>query len=403
MVASEGSSMRLIKPHRKSRAGCGNCKLRKVKCDEGKPTCKKCKASSYLCNYGGNNAALELCANDATRLKAFDILSFSLDPAKSLGVSRYVFEQHDVDLLSRFRNRTILTVTTDRNRRVYQDHIVEIAPQYPFLMHSLLALTSMHDRYLSGSHNQPRPAREAFHQYRTIALFNARLAKSVQPSPSESAALWVTAVLLSTTTFCRIEATTPEEAWPLKQPSPSDLSWVTMGEGKTRLWNMTRPFTSEARFQGLVPPSIKGIIPKSSTQSDLNGLPSGLIKLCDLDLVANDKNPYHAVAATLAKAIHIDYVSRLLSFLILISNIPPDYKLLLKQKDPRALLLLAYWYAKLCEVEVWWLRPRALLEGHATCIYLRRYHSDDSELQDVMRSLWTTLHNGLLGCRSEFE
>lgn len=40
-----------------------------------------------------------------------------------------MFEQHDVDLLSRFRNRTILTVTTDRNRRVYQDHIVEIAPQ----------------------------------------------------------------------------------------------------------------------------------------------------------------------------------------------------------------------------------------------------------------------------------
>ena len=31
MVTSDGTSVRLIKAHRKSRNGCGNCKLRKVK------------------------------------------------------------------------------------------------------------------------------------------------------------------------------------------------------------------------------------------------------------------------------------------------------------------------------------------------------------------------------------
>ena len=46
-----------------------------------------------------------------------------------MGISRYVFEQNDVDLLSRFRNRTILTITTDRNRGVYQNQIIDIAPQ----------------------------------------------------------------------------------------------------------------------------------------------------------------------------------------------------------------------------------------------------------------------------------
>ncbi len=261
-------------------------------------------------------------------------------------------------------------------------------------MHTLLALTLMHDRHLNGSRNQAQPATEALHHYKSIALFNARLAQAMQPCPTESAALWVTAILLSTITFCCIVATTPEEAWPLKSPSVSDLSWLSMSEGKTQLSKMTRPLTSEERFHGLIPPSTKGIIPKSSTQSELSGIPTELIKLCKLDTVADNSNPYHAVAATLAKSMKMDFASVLLSFFCLMGNIPPDYKALLKQKDPRALLLLAFWYAKLCEVPLWWLQPRVSLEGHAICIYLRRYHPN-VELHRVMQVLWRDMHNWL--------
>jgi hypothetical protein len=265
--------------------------------------------------------------------------------------------------------------------------------QFPFLMHSMLALTSMHDRYLSGSHAQSQPASEAFHHYQSIALFNARLATPVRPSPEESAALWVTAILLGTTTFCRIEATRPEEAWPLNLPSTSDLSWLAMSEGKTNLWKMTQPFTSDSQYQGLVPPNTKGLLAKSSTQFELSVLPVGLVEICNLDIVTDEKNPYHTVATTLANSMNIDYISRLLTFLCLISNLPPECKLLLKEKDPRALLLLAYWYAKLCEVELWWMHPRASLEGHAICIYLRRYYPDDLKLQDTMRMVWASIHS----------
>jgi hypothetical protein len=260
--------------------------------------------------------------------------------------------------------------------------------QHSFLMHSLLALTMMHDRHLQCT-LATQTTTETFHQYQSIALFNARLAKPVQPSPPESVALWVTAILLGIMSFCRVEATTPEDAWPLKPTSASDLAWLAMSEGKTQLWKMTQPFTTESRFAALVPPSAKGIVPKSSTTSELNVLPLELVNMCGLDKVADNRNPYHAVAATLAKVFNEDYISTLLSFLVLINNIPPKYKLLLRQKDPRALLLLAYWYAKLCEFELWWIRPRASLEGHAICIYLGRYHQDDSRLQSLMRDIWT--------------
>lgn len=95
------------------------------KCDEGRPICKRCKASSYLCNYTGNNTALELLVNDTTKLAAFDVVSFSLN----LKTTRYVLKEHDVELLSRFRSRTTLTITTNRNRSIYQNQMVEMAPQ----------------------------------------------------------------------------------------------------------------------------------------------------------------------------------------------------------------------------------------------------------------------------------
>ncbi|KAL3496357.1 hypothetical protein BJX62DRAFT_251197 [Aspergillus germanicus] len=37
--------------HRKSRLGCGNCKRRKIKCDEQRPTCGNCLRHTIFCDY----------------------------------------------------------------------------------------------------------------------------------------------------------------------------------------------------------------------------------------------------------------------------------------------------------------------------------------------------------------
>ncbi|KAG9250230.1 uncharacterized protein F5Z01DRAFT_419990 [Emericellopsis atlantica] len=39
------------RPHKKSRAGCKNCKARKVKCDEARPICRSCKLRKNECVY----------------------------------------------------------------------------------------------------------------------------------------------------------------------------------------------------------------------------------------------------------------------------------------------------------------------------------------------------------------
>ncbi|RDW79094.1 Zn(II)2Cys6 transcription factor domain-containing protein [Aspergillus mulundensis] len=45
------------KSHRKSRLGCGNCKRRRVKCDEKRPECSNCQRHSVSCDYASEDGS----------------------------------------------------------------------------------------------------------------------------------------------------------------------------------------------------------------------------------------------------------------------------------------------------------------------------------------------------------
>lgn len=252
-------------------------------------------------------------------------------------------------------------------------------------MHAVLTLTLMHDRYLSAASNTKQSRTEAFHLSQGAALFNSKLSKPIQPS--ERAALWATAALLGTITFGHIEAKTPEEAWPLKPPSSSDLEWLRMSNGKKEIWKITQPLTAESVFQAQAPANTDDSLPPSSTVPELETLPPGFIKLYGLEAMSTpDHNPYHTAASALAHALKIDSnYSAIMSFLSFISNMPPDYKQLLERKDPLALLLLACWYAKVCQSRHWWIWRRAALECQAICMYLERFHRHETDIQQLVQ------------------
>ncbi|KAI9676243.1 MAG: hypothetical protein M1829_003072 [Trizodia sp. TS-e1964] len=48
---STGAGSKSSKMHRRSRSGCFTCRLRRKKCDEGKPACKACKHLGLQCEY----------------------------------------------------------------------------------------------------------------------------------------------------------------------------------------------------------------------------------------------------------------------------------------------------------------------------------------------------------------
>ncbi|KAH7410455.1 hypothetical protein DE146DRAFT_645004 [Phaeosphaeria sp. MPI-PUGE-AT-0046c] len=60
VVSRPPQAERKRRVHAKSRRGCGNCKLRRVKCDELRPQCKKCILFGVDCNYGSTTRTLQL-------------------------------------------------------------------------------------------------------------------------------------------------------------------------------------------------------------------------------------------------------------------------------------------------------------------------------------------------------
>jgi hypothetical protein len=138
-----------------------------------------------------------------------------------------------------------------------------------------------------------------------------------------------------------------------------------MSDGKEEVWKLSQPLKADPVFHALAAVHMNDLLPTPSTKLELKTFPLEFISLYGLDVIStDDNNPYHAAATDLAQVLDIDHpiTTILLSF---VSTIRRDYKRLLERKDPRALLLLACWYAKICERQVWWLRQRALLEGQS--------------------------------------
>ena len=218
-----------------------------------------------------------------------------------------------------------------------------------------------------------------------MALFNSKIAGRVEPS--ERQAVYAAAVCLGVIAFFYIEAQTPEEAWPLKPPSPLDLNWLSLSDGKKELGRDAQPRVENIAFRSLNPFEYTKPRPTTSTVFGLEALPPELIQLCGLDSSSTSRdNPYYDVTTALAKSLYSDCkLTTILSFLAVIGNFHPEYKRLLKRKEPIALLLLAYWFAKMCQIPHWWIMRRAALEGQAICIYLQRYHGYNSDIQQLLQ------------------
>jgi hypothetical protein len=255
-------------------------------------------------------------------------------------------------------------------------------------MHMIIAMTFLHTRLLEGSPQSDKSPAETFHWFRAMALFNEKL--NIGVFPDDRDALWATAVLLGASMFTSCEETSPENAWPLKSPSSTDLDWLRLTDGKKAIFKIANPLRPDSLFSSLASVHQKDYLPCSTISNTvLQTLPSGLLALCVLHVQSNPEksNAYYSTVRALAPLLQISCSgSTIVKYLSFISHFDPDFRDMLVDKDPLALLILAYWYAKVCRYE-WWIAKRAMVECRAICIYLTRYYQDHTTLQDCVRSL----------------
>ncbi len=55
--------------------------------------------------------------------------------------------------------------------------------------------------------------------------------------------------LISILSFAGSEAATPQQAWPLRPASESDLSWLKLCDGEKIVWDLTQPLRPGCEFR----------------------------------------------------------------------------------------------------------------------------------------------------------
>ena len=218
-------------------------------------------------------------------------------------------------------------------------------------------------------------------------MLNDKITNGV--TPSEKDALWASSVLVATLAFATIEAGSPEEAWPLTPSSTADLDWLKLIEGKKEIWKIANPHRTDSIFYQRVRKFEPHITSLSALEVDLSTLPTELLDICHINNTSTtENNRYLLLASTLAKLVGIVCTPETFGIYIgFFGSMGPDFKILLTQKDPAALIMLASWYASVCHLKQWWLWPRVNLERRAICMYLRLFHADNQRIMTLVRGI----------------
>jgi hypothetical protein len=248
-------------------------------------------------------------------------------------------------------------------------------------MHGILAITAVYRRYLTAPFPSGPTVQELYHMSRCTSLFNKRL--SIPIAQQDRDAIWATASVLGILAFLSLEESHPAESWPLSGGDPPVLEWMRMGDGKRALWHLADPLRPDSVFSTMA--SIFAQMHAPLTPAVLDGVPGPLARLCGLDESSTaDGNPFFTVAHVVSDLYNLPdahvTTGRALAFW---THMPPGFKVLLRQKDAVALLILYLWYCR-ARVAAWWIGLRARVECPAILTYLRRYHRGETAIHTFL-------------------
>ncbi|OTA61406.1 hypothetical protein K449DRAFT_331234 [Hypoxylon sp. EC38] len=162
--------------HRKSRAGCSECKRRHIKCDELRPACGNCSISSRVCSFLASKPSLPV-AGEGSRT--------SPSPGLPLQSDASPFQSHQSSPISpsceplaiQDANMTHMRLfhhcvnsdfdlppqSENPEKSLSRSMIIEAALSYPFLMNEMLAFAALHLAHLE-------PAKARFYKHHAVGL-----------------------------------------------------------------------------------------------------------------------------------------------------------------------------------------------------------------------------------------
>ncbi|KAH7393346.1 hypothetical protein BKA64DRAFT_724487 [Cadophora sp. MPI-SDFR-AT-0126] len=361
--------------HRKSRSGCLPCKEKKVKCDEHKPICLRCRRNRRTCVYPYEHEYNNITGSvTIPRLSTVSSITALYSSPKN-GTPGLQLLHHfctNWDTIFRMPGR---------------DELVSLSQSNSLIRNTLLAITACHLRHMSPGVLQHRIA-EHFYQSLAIQDFQTALeTRSKSLGQRGVNALLLAALLLNMIAFTLPHQDNgveddPKSSWVFSFREDG-LGWLALQAGLRPLLISLSAYLEKTvafldpimfghgkagwreirRFQslGIVPESwIRAFKLKNETFS------------CESDNV-DQKDTFAPAAIALAYLRSIDPPqSTILLNWVFLSKIHGDLRSLLYNRDERALWLLGYWLGLMCRYEgIWWCERRVRRDYEAVRMRLR--------------------------------
>ncbi|KAH9893116.1 hypothetical protein F4778DRAFT_310174 [Xylariomycetidae sp. FL2044] len=361
---------------RRSRYGCRNCKLRKLKCDEAKPQCRRCTSFGVLCNFMPNTSDLQPIRQWLSAKGEDPQPPLTNGVWASDASTCHQLDAKCQDFVTQYLGHSLITPDDSEMREVNRK-LLALTFTYPFLMHASIAVALAYDRNLNSPPASRRTVEECYHLSQSTALFNKRLREPIETRDKDP--IWGTAAALAMLTFAYPEGCTAEDSWPMKPSDSCDFAWLRVAEGKMSLWPIANPLRSDSLF--FVMAATFAQLRSPLPEEGIDGIPRALAAVCHLrDSSTPKNNPYfHAAHAVSRVLVLADSEVTTGPAYLFIRSIHGPFKCLLQDKDPIALLLIYLWYCKTGR-SIWWIGLRARVECASICLYLRLHHQHRDEL-----------------------
>ncbi|KAF2833886.1 hypothetical protein CC86DRAFT_16255 [Ophiobolus disseminans] len=367
--------------HKKTATGCLTCRAKRVKCDEIRPVCAKCRRNSRSCSY-----SIKVCSPEQADKLA--IASPLADPLGAVTLSTNPTWDclgngtPTIHLLQHCLAHWNEIFHLPRDQR-----LLSMSAANPLVERTFLAVTACHLRHVSPGALQHRIAD---HYQQSLVLSHLRKLLTTPQEKlvqSDSDAVMLCATLLNVITFALPDsqsatANDPKSSW-VFETHDECLGWLDLQIGlRPLLLSMSTYFDATIDFLGPIffgPDRATWEFKKMAQAVDL--IPQTWIDFFGFQDLTTQRegscdqvgNVFRAPVLILAQLRNAEArpgnVYKSIQFLM---KFHKECRALLRERDDRAMWLFGYWLGLLCRFEkIWWCKKRARRDYAAICMWLR--------------------------------
>ncbi|KUJ06426.1 uncharacterized protein LY89DRAFT_603329 [Mollisia scopiformis] len=340
--------------HKKTRTGCTQCKRRRVKCDEGKPSCANCTKNKIQCSL---DFLTPMTSSSRSLIIASSTSSYS--PSLTPELSPSTFSPQTNELLHHYSTTLYLSLADNRTPRVWKVGMLQMGLEYPFLLSGIQAVSALHLASLLPNRKDEFYSLALSRESAALPSFRATL---INPKPETIDAIFAFAGSIVYYVMASPEHFAGEKIDRCRIPTKNDdhPHWFQTMRGLMGLlmnhWNELLKGQFHDLLDSLPPGSdlaidppedehfgkLEGLFPNSTDDRKVEICREALKELRDTSAFSNESSGIRSIKSS----IHM-WAGR----------VSQEYMELVYERDPRALVILAHfcvllkrnnhhWYSK---------------------------------------------------------